>query len=73
MCLHALLGKDLLQTLDPVLPLTFLSLTVLGVSAPSSGNPRYIHRLYGVFYSCSCFYPSLVFGLVLRIRLGTPK
>ena len=46
MSLHPLRHKDLLQTLDPDLPLTLLSLTVLGVSVTSSVCSQ---ALYGMF------------------------
>ena len=59
MSLHALLRKQLLRTLDPDLPLTLLSLTVLVVSVPSSEHPLYVHRLSGVFLLLSLLLPEL--------------
>ena len=59
MSLHALLRKQLLQTLDPDLPLKLCSLTVLGMSVPSSEGPLYLHRFCGVVLLLSLLLPEL--------------
>ena len=69
MSLHPLRRKDLLQTLDLDLPLTLLSLTVLGVSLTSSVCSQ---ALYGMFTLVLASTRTESF-VSLRIRWGRPK